>query len=171
MLINLASMIKGSLWPILTLFHTYKILTFPPLCTAYHSPKMTQMKVLMSGAGIAGNSLTFWLSKLGHKVTVVERFHFLRTSGLQIDVRSHGIEVLKRMGLENTFRSHAVPGLGIQMVYSSGTRRAYFPANRSGTEAQSFTSEFEIMRGIFVGFCMMLRKIVWSMCSGFLLRN
>ncbi|KAL3468734.1 hypothetical protein BJX99DRAFT_269239 [Aspergillus californicus] len=108
---------------------------------------MTQMKVLISGAGIAGNSLAFWLSKLGHKVTVVERFPSLRSSGLQIDVRSHGIEVLKRMGLENIFRSNSVPELGMQMVDGSGTRRAYFPANKSGTGAQSFTSEFEIMRG------------------------
>lgn len=41
------------------------------------------MKVLISVAGIAGNALAFWLSKLGHDVTVVERFSSLRVQGLQ----------------------------------------------------------------------------------------
>jgi 2-polyprenyl-6-methoxyphenol hydroxylase-like FAD-dependent oxidoreductase len=54
------------------------------------------MKVLINGGGIAGNALAFWLSKLGHSVTVVERFPTLRTTGLQIDLRGHGIEVMKR---------------------------------------------------------------------------
>ncbi|KAL4975137.1 FAD binding domain protein [Aspergillus desertorum] len=108
---------------------------------------MTNLKVLISGAGIAGNALAFWLSKLGHEVTVVERFPNLRTSGLQVDIRGHGIGVLKRMGLEGAFRSNAVPEQGMQMVDSTGRRRAYFPANKSGTGSQSFTSDYEIMRG------------------------
>ncbi|KAL2809099.1 FAD/NAD(P)-binding domain-containing protein [Aspergillus granulosus] len=109
---------------------------------------MARLEVLISGAGIAGNALAFWLSKLGHKVSVIERFPNLRTSGLQVDLRGHGIEVLKRMGLESDFRANAVPELGMQIVDSSGGRRAYFPAKQSGKIGpQSFTSEFEIMRG------------------------
>lgn len=108
---------------------------------------MTRLKVLISGAGIAGNALAFWLSKLGHEVTIVERFPNLRTSGLQLDLRGHGIEVIRRMGLESAFRSKAVPEQGMQMVDSSGRRRAYFPVNKSGKGSQSFTSDFEIMRG------------------------
>ncbi|KAJ5602194.1 Fad binding domain protein [Penicillium lagena] len=108
---------------------------------------MARLKVLISGAGIAGNALAFWLSKLGHEITIVERFPNLRTSGLQLDLRGHGIEVLKRMGLESAFRSHAVPEQGMQMVDSLGRRRAFFPANKSGKGSQSFTSDFEIMRG------------------------
>ena len=45
------------------------------------------MKVLISGAGIAGNAIAFWLSKLGHTVTVIERFPSLRATGLQLDLR------------------------------------------------------------------------------------
>ncbi|KAJ5115885.1 hypothetical protein N7456_000233 [Penicillium angulare] len=108
---------------------------------------MNHQKILISGAGIAGNALAFWLSKLGHEVTVVERFPGLRTSGLQIDLRGHGIEVLKRMGLESAFRSKAAPEVGVQIVNSSGKRQAYFPANKSGKGSQSFTSDYEIMRG------------------------
>ena len=108
---------------------------------------MAPLKVLISGGGIAGNALAFWLSKLGHDITVVERFPSLRTTGLQIDLRGPGIEVLKRMGLEQAFRSNAAREDGIQVVDKTGRRRAYFPANKSGKGPQAFTSEFEIMRG------------------------
>lgn len=106
------------------------------------------LKILISGAGIAGNALAFWLTRLGHDVTVVERYSVLRTSGLQLDLRGPGIEVLKRMGLEQAFRAKSAPEQGMQFVDSKGRQRAYFPASESGgKEAQGFTSEFEIMRG------------------------
>ncbi|KAI1075966.1 FAD/NAD(P)-binding domain-containing protein [Whalleya microplaca] len=108
---------------------------------------MAPLKVLISGGGIAGNALAFWLSKLGHDVTIVERFPSLRTTGLQIDLRGHGIEVLKRMGLEQSFRAKSAPEQGMQVVDSSGRRWAYFPANKSGKGIQSFTTDYEIMRG------------------------
>lgn len=108
-----------------------------------------RMKILISGGGIGGNSLAFWLSKLGHDVTVVERSPTLRATGLQIDLRGHGIEVMKRMGLEQSFRAKSAPEQGFQVVNSSGKRQAYFPANTSGKGQQSFTTEYEIMRGDF----------------------
>ncbi|KAF2268927.1 FAD/NAD(P)-binding domain-containing protein [Lojkania enalia] len=108
---------------------------------------MPRMKVLISGAGIAGNALAFWLSKLGHDVTVIERFPALRSTGLQIDLRGYGISVLKHMGLEKEFRACAAPEQGMQVVSSSGRRWAYFPANKSGKGMQAFTTEYEIMRG------------------------
>ncbi|TVY22957.1 Transcription factor [Lachnellula hyalina] len=106
-----------------------------------------KMKILISGAGIAGTSLALWLSKLGHDITVVERFPSLRATGLQIDLRGHGIEVMKRMGLEKSFRSKAAPEEGLQIVDKTGKRRAFFPANKSENGEQSFTTDWEIMRG------------------------
>lgn len=109
---------------------------------------MAPIKVLIAGAGIAGNALAFWLDKLGYcDVTVVERFSGLRTKGLQVDLRGAGVDVLRRMGLEKEFRALAAPEQGMQIVDKSGRQRAYFPANQSGKGPQSFTSEFEIMRG------------------------
>jgi 2-polyprenyl-6-methoxyphenol hydroxylase-like FAD-dependent oxidoreductase len=105
------------------------------------------LRVLISGGGIAGNALAFWLARQGHDITVVERFPSLRASGLQIDLRGAGIEVLRRMGLEEAFRAQAAPEQGMQFVDGSGRRRGYFPANKPGSGRQSFTSEFEIMRG------------------------
>ncbi|KAI1315638.1 hypothetical protein F5Y16DRAFT_406953 [Xylariaceae sp. FL0255] len=108
---------------------------------------MVQLKILISGGGVAGIALAYWLSKIGHDITVVERFPGLRVTGLQIDLRGHGIEVLKRMGLEEAFQSMLAPEEGIQIVDKKGRTRAWFPANTSGKGKQAFTSEFEIMRG------------------------
>ncbi|KAH8660346.1 hypothetical protein BX600DRAFT_383872 [Xylariales sp. PMI_506] len=108
---------------------------------------MVPLRILISGGGISGNALAFWLSRMGHHVTVVERFPCLRATGLQVDLRGHGIEVLKRMGLEQEFRARAAPEQGMQVVDSTGRRWAYFAANTSGKGLQSFTTEFEIMRG------------------------
>ncbi|EHK17882.1 uncharacterized protein TRIVIDRAFT_57822 [Trichoderma virens Gv29-8] len=108
---------------------------------------MAQMKVLISGAGITGNALAYWLSKLGHDVTVVERFPELRTTGLQVDLRGPGVEVLKLMGFDQAFRAKSVPEQGFLIVDSANRRRAYFGVNKSGKGLQSFTTEYEIMRG------------------------
>ncbi|KAI4156008.1 MAG: hypothetical protein LQ340_000597 [Diploschistes diacapsis] len=107
---------------------------------------MAGLKVLINGAGIAGNAVAFWLSKLGHNVTVIERFPGLRVNGLQLDLHGHGSEVRKRIGLEHAFRSKAAPEQGLQVVDRSGRCQVYFPANKSGKGVQSITSDFEIMR-------------------------
>lgn len=106
------------------------------------------LRILISGAGIAGNALAFWLTRLGHHVTVVERHPILRASGLQLDLRGPGIEVLRRMGLEQAFREKSAPEVGMQVVDSKGRQRAYFPAAEPGGKHKgNLTSEFEIMRG------------------------
>ncbi|KAI8629475.1 hypothetical protein F5Y19DRAFT_484853 [Xylariaceae sp. FL1651] len=108
---------------------------------------MARLRILISGGGIAGNALAFWLSKIGHDITVVERFSSLRDTGLQLDLRGHGIEVMKRMGLEEAFKSRIAPEQGVQVVDKWGKQRGFFPSNTSGKGKQSFTTEFEIMRG------------------------
>jgi 2-polyprenyl-6-methoxyphenol hydroxylase-like FAD-dependent oxidoreductase len=108
------------------------------------------MKVLIVGAGVAGNALAFWLGRVGHHVTVIEHFPTLRASGLQIDLRGPGIEVLKRMGLESVFRSKMAPEQGIRIVDSKGRTWGSFPVNKSGKGLQSFTTDWEIMRGDLV---------------------
>ncbi|ROV98447.1 hypothetical protein VPNG_08523 [Cytospora leucostoma] len=106
------------------------------------------LKVLICGGGIAGNALAFWLTKLGHNVTVLERHPGLRATGLQLDLRGPGIDVMKRMGLEQAFRAKRTPEEGMQMVDSTGRQRAWFPATKpKDGEKQGFTTEYEIMRG------------------------
>ncbi|MEU2899719.1 FAD-dependent monooxygenase [Streptomyces sp. NPDC001273] len=55
--------------------------------------------VLISGAGIAGPALAYWLNRRGHEVTVVEKAGTLRSGGFPVDVRGTALEVVRRMGI------------------------------------------------------------------------
>ncbi|MFD9868712.1 FAD-dependent monooxygenase [Streptomyces niveus] len=54
---------------------------------------------LISGAGIAGSALAYWLNRYGFAVTVVEKSGALRDGGYPIDVRGTALEVVRRMGI------------------------------------------------------------------------
>ena len=55
---------------------------------------------------------------------------------------------MRRMGIESAFLAKAAPETGLQIVDSSGRRRGFFPVSRTSKKVdQSFTAEFEIMRG------------------------
>jgi len=108
---------------------------------------MAVLKTLISGAGISGPALAFWLAKLGHNVTVIERSSSLRSQGQQIDIRAQAVEVCRRMGLLDTIRSKVVNEEGMRLEDVHGRCQALLLANKSGKGAQTFTSEYEIMRG------------------------
>ncbi|KAI0895542.1 putative monooxygenase [Annulohypoxylon nitens] len=108
---------------------------------------MAPLKILVCGGGIAGPALAFWLARSGHRVVIVERYPALRATGAQVDLREQGIDMVKRMGLDETIRSKLVDELGVALVDEQGSIKATVLANRSGRGAQSFTSEYEIMRG------------------------
>ncbi|MEU3601406.1 FAD-dependent monooxygenase [Streptomyces sp. NPDC006798] len=56
-------------------------------------------KILISGAGITGPALAYWLTRYGHAVTVVEKAGAPRGGGYPVDVRGTALEVVRRMGL------------------------------------------------------------------------
>jgi 2-polyprenyl-6-methoxyphenol hydroxylase-like FAD-dependent oxidoreductase len=62
---------------------------------------MNPRTVLISGAGIAGPTLAFWLKAAGLQPTLVERAPTLRSSGYVIDFWGLGYEIAERMGLAN----------------------------------------------------------------------
>ncbi|MEO8276925.1 MAG: FAD-binding domain [Thermoanaerobaculia bacterium] len=57
------------------------------------------MEILISGAGIAGPTLAWWLLQNGHRVTIVEKAPALRASGYIIDFWGKGYDLAERMGL------------------------------------------------------------------------
>jgi 2-polyprenyl-6-methoxyphenol hydroxylase-like FAD-dependent oxidoreductase len=57
------------------------------------------MRVLISGAGVAGLSTAINLAATGHHVTIVERADHLRVNGSPIDIRGDAIGVADKMGL------------------------------------------------------------------------
>ncbi|MFI6045941.1 FAD-dependent oxidoreductase [Nocardia sp. NPDC051321] len=61
--------------------------------------------VLISGAGVAGSTLAYWLARRGYEVTVVERAAALRSSGNPVDVKGPAVAVAERMGIMPRLRA------------------------------------------------------------------
>ncbi|KAE9410455.1 FAD/NAD(P)-binding domain-containing protein [Gymnopus androsaceus JB14] len=101
------------------------------------------MRVLISGAGIAGPSLAYFLAKAGASITIVEKSHSLLSHGQNIDISGSAIAVVKKMGLMDQVRRFNTTEKGTQFIDPKGRPFASFPVNSSG----SLTSEFEILRG------------------------
>ena len=103
------------------------------------------MRVLISGAGIAGPTLAWFLAKAGARITVLEKSHSLLPHGQNVDIQGSAIKVIKKMGLLDQVRRSNTTEKGTQFISPKGRPFAPFPV-REGNSA-SFTSEFEILRG------------------------
>jgi 2-polyprenyl-6-methoxyphenol hydroxylase-like FAD-dependent oxidoreductase len=71
------------------------------------------VRVLISGGGIAGPALAFWLCRRGIEVTVVERAPGLRPGGHAVDVRGVARRVVEQMGLMAAMPADLFGGEGI----------------------------------------------------------
>ena len=60
--------------------------------------------VLISGGGVAGLALAYWLDKAGFDVTVLERSPEWRGGGQAVDIRGVALDVVKAMGLHGAIR-------------------------------------------------------------------
>jgi 2-polyprenyl-6-methoxyphenol hydroxylase-like FAD-dependent oxidoreductase len=100
--------------------------------------------ILVSGAGIAGPTLAYWLSKAGHDVIVVERADAVRPGGQAVDLRGAGRTVVERMGLTDRVRSVALDQRGVAWVNSRGRITARMPVDAFAGEG--IISEIEVLR-------------------------
>ena len=98
-------------------------------------------RVIISGAGIAGTVLAYWLGKNGFQVVVVERSLSSTQSGQIIDVEGPAQEIVTRMGLMEDIKSKVTHEAGIRFVDDSSQEFALFPVGRTG-----ISNEIEIMR-------------------------
>jgi 2-polyprenyl-6-methoxyphenol hydroxylase-like FAD-dependent oxidoreductase len=80
----------------------------------------TVVKVLISGASVAGPALAYWLARHGISSTVVETAPALRPGGQAIDVRGAALTVVGRMALLDRLRAARTQMLGMSMVDSAG---------------------------------------------------
>ncbi|HZM80847.1 MAG TPA: FAD-dependent monooxygenase [Candidatus Limnocylindrales bacterium] len=78
--------------------------------------------VLISGAGIAGPALAYFLSRQGFRPTVVERSQGRRSSGSPVDVRGPAVAVAERMGIMARVRKSATTAKTFSFVNASGKR-------------------------------------------------
>jgi 2-polyprenyl-6-methoxyphenol hydroxylase-like FAD-dependent oxidoreductase len=106
---------------------------------------MEQHDVLISGAGIAGPAVAYWLRAAGFRPTVVERAPAPRPGGQAVDLRGAGRTVTERMGLLDRVREVALEQEGFAYVDTSGRITARMPADAFGGEG--IVSEIEVLRG------------------------
>jgi len=109
---------------------------------------MEKPTVLISGAGIAGPALAFWLNGNGFRVVVAEIADGIRTGGQTVDLRGAGADVVARMGLLADMERRALFQRGIAWVAADGSRRAEMPV--TAFDGNGPVSKLEILRGDIV---------------------
>jgi 2-polyprenyl-6-methoxyphenol hydroxylase-like FAD-dependent oxidoreductase len=87
------------------------------------------MRILISGAGIAGPTLAYWLAHYGFTPTLVEAAPHLRTGGYIIDFWGAGFDIADRMGLMPELRRRGYMVREVRVVDRSGKRVSGFPTD------------------------------------------
>ena len=103
------------------------------------------LRLLISGASIAGLTSAYWLARYGFQVTLVELAPHLRAGGQALDVRGPGLEVAERMGILATIRDHRTRLTGMSQVDSTG-RETFRSTERTITGGRLDSPDVEIMR-------------------------
>ncbi len=80
------------------------------------------MSVLISGIGIGGPTLAYWLSVYGIESTLVERAPQLRTGGYALDFWGLGFDVAERMGILPEIRRDGYNISELRIVNAQGRR-------------------------------------------------
>lgn len=101
-------------------------------------------RVLIVGAGVAGDCLAALLGRQGWSVTVVELADRLRSGGQNVDLRGPSAKVLTEMGLLETAMHRLVPQEGIAWVDRRGRALGRMPV--SALDGRGFVSTRELPR-------------------------
>ncbi|MET8139576.1 FAD-dependent monooxygenase [Sphaerisporangium sp. NPDC005288] len=101
---------------------------------------MKNRTVLISGAGVAGTALAYWLRRHGFAPTVVERAPALRDGGYKVDIRGAAVEVVRRMGVLDQIRRERTDVRQGSFVNAAGRRVASMEGDdfggRTGEDAE-----------------------------------
>ena len=108
---------------------------------------MSEIRVLVSGASIAGPALAHWLHRRGAEVTVVEQAPELRPGGQAVDARGVAKEVIRRMGLDAAVRAACTNTAGAHTVDADG--RVLETHRADENDGDGYISEIEVLRGDF----------------------
>ncbi len=77
-------------------------------------------RVLISGGGIAGLAAAFWLEREGAQVTVLEKAGSYAPLGHYIALKSHGVALIRQMGLLEACRQREVHTLLLRVLSATG---------------------------------------------------
>ncbi|GAA2376820.1 FAD-dependent monooxygenase [Nonomuraea africana] len=93
----------------------------------------TTKHVLISGAGLAGPAMAYWLVGTGHTVTVVERAPALREGGQAVDFRGAAhMTMLERMGILEEVHRRRTEGGPLVLIDGDGVEQLRLPASFTG---------------------------------------
>lgn len=84
------------------------------------------MRIAISGAGVAGPALGYWLHRTGHLPTLIERAPQFRTGGYVIDFWGIGYGVAEKMGIATTVRDAGYQVRSVRSVGGDGRSQAEF---------------------------------------------
>lgn len=85
--------------------------------------------MLISGAGIAGPTLAWWLLRYGFRPTLVERAPRLRSGGYIVDFWGLGYDVAERMGLLPALARESYRVEAVRFVDADGKAAGSFSAD------------------------------------------
>lgn len=105
----------------------------------------SNMRVLISGAGLAGLTTAYWLKRYGFTPTLVERASSLVTGGYKIDVRGTALDVLRRMGIYDAVVAASTQMQGAFLIDKKGKVINEMSGDAFGHRVED---DQEIIRGI-----------------------
>ncbi len=106
---------------------------------------MNNRTVLISGAGIAGQTLAYWLAQHGFRPTVVEHATAQRSSGSPVDVQGRAVDVAERMGVMPRIREVGTDVTSMSFVNAKGRRVGRI--NMRALQQGGGSREVELPRG------------------------
>ncbi|MGW1598893.1 FAD-dependent monooxygenase [Streptomyces sp. NPDC002343] len=80
--------------------------------------------VLISGGGVSGPALAYWLHRSGCAVTVVEKAGAPRDAGYPVDIRGTALEVVRRMGVLRRLRDAHIDSRRVTFLHADGSEMA-----------------------------------------------
>ncbi|HVX51998.1 MAG TPA: FAD-dependent monooxygenase [Chitinophagaceae bacterium] len=84
---------------------------------------MNNKNILISGAGIAGTTLAYWLKRFGFNPTIVEVAPKLREGGYAIDFMGAGYDIADKMGIVPALRAVDIDFSKIVFVDNNGREK------------------------------------------------
>ncbi|WP_328307488.1 FAD-dependent monooxygenase [Streptomyces sp. NBC_00442] len=106
--------------------------------------------VLISGAGVAGCVLAYWLGRNGFAPTVVERAPGVRPGGQAVDIRGVALDVVERMGLLGRVRGAATRMRGMSVLDADG-HEVHRSTEATFSSGRLDSGDVELLREDLVG--------------------
>lgn len=106
------------------------------------------MKILVSGAGIAGLTSAYWLNYYGFDVVLIERSPEIRDEGYLIDFYGEGVQVAKAMGILYKLHSLSTNLRVVEIVEANGQKVGGFQISDIRAAMEDSNSDYiPLMRG------------------------